>query len=255
MSAALASWSLPKTPFTIRGVSRWMHMSSRNISNAPPKKPTTGEVNIGSTTFGQRPIAAPLASVVDQTSTAQLPLAVASEAPHRPPMSAWLELEGRPSHQVSKFQMMALINAPKIVTMLTTPASTMPPLMVFATAVPASAPTRLKKAASQIAWRGVRTLVETTVAIALAASWNPLMYSKTSAVSKTIRKMVMGLGRGGGQSGSGVFQHDLEHDLTGVARTVDGRFHQIVEFHEDDHFLGVVGSVVEVLDEGEHDLV
>src|SRR6478735_3893610 len=212
MRAALASWSLPKTPFTTRGVSLWMNIRSTNISNAPPKKPTTGELNIGSTTLGQRPMAWPLASVVAQTSTAQLPLAVASAAPHKPPIRAWLELDGRPSHQVIRFQMIAPIRALKIVTMLTTPASTMPPLMVFATAVPASAPTRLKKAASQIAWRGVRTLVETTVAIALAASWKPLMYSKTSAVSKTIRKMVMGLGRGGGQSGSGVFQHDLEHD-------------------------------------------
>src|SRR6478736_4365699 len=81
------------------------------------------------------------------------------------------------------------------------------------------------------------------------------MYSKTSAVSRTIRNMVMGLGRGGGQSGSGVLQHDLEHHLAGVAGAVDRRLDQVVEFHENDHFLGVVGSVVEVLDEGEHDLV
>src|SRR6187551_2478713 len=105
MSAALASWSLPKTPFTTRGVSLWMNINSRNISNAPPKKPTTGEVNIGSTTLGHRPVAAPLASVADQTSTDQLPFAVASAAPHKPPISAWLELEGRPSHQVIRFQM------------------------------------------------------------------------------------------------------------------------------------------------------
>ncbi len=40
----------------------------------------------------------------------------------------------------------------------------------FATAPPSSAPVRLKNAAIAMACRGVRTLVETTVAIALAAS-------------------------------------------------------------------------------------
>ena len=85
-------------------------------------------------------------------------------------MSAWLELEGRPSHQVMRFQTMAPTRAEKIVAMVTTLVSTSPLPMVVATAVPASAPMRLKKAAIQMAWRGVRTLVETTVAMALAAS-------------------------------------------------------------------------------------
>ena len=49
-------------------------------------------------------------------------------------------------------------------------ASMRPEEMVFATAVPRNAPNRLKNAASMIAWRGVSTLVETTVAIAFAAS-------------------------------------------------------------------------------------
>ena len=70
---------------------------------------------------------------------------------------------------------------------VTTFRSTMPLPMVEATAVPMSAPVRLKKAAIAIACRGVRTLVETTVAIAFAASWKPLMYSKAMA-AKTTRK-------------------------------------------------------------------
>jgi hypothetical protein len=80
---------------------------SRNIRNAPPKKPRSGEVIIGSTTLGQRPAAAPLASVVAQCSTFQLSPDEASAAPQRPPMSAWLELDGRPNHQVMRFQMIA----------------------------------------------------------------------------------------------------------------------------------------------------
>lgn len=57
--------------------------------------------------------------------------------------------------------------------------------MVLATAVPQKAPMRLVTAASMMAWRGVRTRVETTVAIALAASWKPLMYSNTTATKMT----------------------------------------------------------------------
>ncbi len=53
---------------------------------------------------------------------------------------------------------------------VTTPASTRPPVMVLATAVPSNAPKRLVHAASTTAWRGVSTLVETTVAMELAVS-------------------------------------------------------------------------------------
>ena len=55
----------------------------------------------------------------------------------------------------------------------------------MATAVPQKAPTRLVNAASMIACRGVSTRVETTVAMALAASWKPLMYSNTTATTMT----------------------------------------------------------------------
>ena len=49
-------------------------------------------------------------------------------------------------------------------------ASTSPEEIVLATAVPHSAPIRFVLAASTTAWRGVRTLVETTVAMELAVS-------------------------------------------------------------------------------------
>jgi hypothetical protein len=41
--------------------------------------------------------------------------------------------------------------------------------------------TKLKNAAHSTAWKGVRTRVETMVAIELAASWKPLMKSNKSA--------------------------------------------------------------------------
>ena len=40
-------------------------------------------------------------------------------------------------------------------------------------------------AASRTACPGLSTLVATTVAIEFAVSWNPLMYSKASAISTT----------------------------------------------------------------------
>ena len=49
-------------------------------------------------------------------------------------------------------------------------ASTMPLMMVFATAAPHMAPSRLVMAARMIACRGVSTRVPTTVAMALAVS-------------------------------------------------------------------------------------
>ena len=89
------------------------------------------------------------------------------------------------------FQEKAAIKAQSTVASVTTFVSTSPLPMVEATAPPASAPVRLKKAAMIIACRGVSTFVETTVAIALAASWNPLLYSKMIAARTTVRKMSM----------------------------------------------------------------
>ena len=66
--------------------------------------------------------------------------------------------------------MIAPSRAQRTVFMSTTFVSTMPLPMVDATAVPMSAPVRLKNAAIAIACRGVSTFVETTVAMAFAAS-------------------------------------------------------------------------------------
>src|SRR5213080_601848 len=127
-------------------------MNKRNITSAPRTKPATGDVIIGNTTFGQRPLS--------HFSTNQLPLAVAMAAPQSPPIRAWLELEGRPTHQVVMFQAKGAIKAQSTVARVTTFVSTSPFPMVEATAPPARAPVRLKNAAIMIACRGVKTLVE-----------------------------------------------------------------------------------------------
>src|SRR5580693_4708129 len=92
-----------------------------------------------------------------------------------------------------RFQMMAPSSAQIMMSEVIATAleSTNPEVMVLATAVPHMAPTRLVQAASTTAWRGVRTLVETTVAMELAVSWKPLMYSKINAMTMTVRTSAM----------------------------------------------------------------
>src|SRR6266436_3831992 len=136
---------------------------------------------MGTTTFGHMP--------AFHFMTDQSPRAVASAAPQSPPMSAWLELEGKPNHHVVIFHANAATTAARTVGIVTALVSTRPLPIVDATAPPRSAPARLKKAAIALAWRGVRTLVETTVAIALAASGKPLLYSKMIAAITTVRNV------------------------------------------------------------------
>ena len=80
-----------------------------------------------------------------------------------------------------------------------------------------------------IAWRGVRTFVETTVAMELAVSWKPLMYSKTSATRMTVRIRAMtSVGESsGGARGSGVLQDDVEDDVASIPAAIDALFQQL----------------------------
>ncbi len=74
--------------------------------------------------------------------------------------------------------------------------SIMPLPMVLATAVPSTkAAAKLKKAAQATACCGVRTRVETTVAIELAASWKPFRKSNASATTMMRRRTVSGSAR------------------------------------------------------------
>ena len=66
--------------------------------------------------------------------------------------------------------MIAEVSAASTVVIVAAAGSTRPELMVLATAVPNRAPTRFQNAAHMTAMRGVRTLVDTTVAMAFAVS-------------------------------------------------------------------------------------
>jgi hypothetical protein len=102
------------------------------------------------------------------------PLAIIA-APAKPPISVWDDDEGIPSHQVARFQIMAAITPDSMTGSVMYCSNT-----VFETvfAIPNSPiiylaiknATKLKNAAQITAWNGVRTLVDTIVAIELAAS-------------------------------------------------------------------------------------
>ena len=108
-------------------------------------------------------------------------------APTRPPKRACEELEGRPTSQVSRFQMMAPISPAKMNSgpMVTWASLMMPPEMVLATSVERNAPTRFKVPAAMTAVLGLSAPVAMEVAMALAVSWKPLVKSKMSALAMT----------------------------------------------------------------------
>ena len=99
-------------------------------------------------------------------------------APSSPPISAWLDELGMPSRHVIRFQAIAPTSAAATIDLaLRSPSGVVasPDAIVFATAVPVRAPTKLAVADMRIACSGRRARVETDVAIAFAVSWKPLM--------------------------------------------------------------------------------
>ena len=97
-------------------------------------------------------------------------------------VKAWEELVGRPRYQVKMFQPMAEKSVAAITVLSTMLGSTSPLPMVLATLRWNTAKaTKLKNAAQTTAAHGLRTRVETTVAMELAASWMPLVKSKARA--------------------------------------------------------------------------
>src|SRR5689334_1450883 len=159
--------------------------------------------------------------------TAQLFFAAASDAPHNPPIKAWLELEGSPNHHVVRFQRIAPNSAQISVCEVTTLTSTSPAAIVFATAVPASAPIKFVVAANTIASRGGNAFVETTAAIEFAVSLSPLMYSKTSATRMTVKISAM--------RGSRVFQDDMIDHVAGVAAPIHDLLQQFEQIFQKNH--------------------
>src|SRR5512136_708951 len=118
-------------------------------------------------------------------------------APKSPPMMAWEEEVGRPSHQVMRFHPMAPMRAARCIQgmeLMGTKSSLTRLLMVLATATPkAKAATKLKTAAKRTACLGERTLVDTTVEMAFAESWKPFVKSKARA-TRMMRPMMRGVG-------------------------------------------------------------
>src|ERR1700676_4133821 len=106
--------------------------------------------------------------------------ACAMAAPMNPPISVCDELEGMPNHHVSRFQAIAPISPEKMTSSvikcwLTELAIVFPILNSPIRYLEIKNAAKLNNAAQSTAWKGVRTLVDTTDAIELAASRNPFI--------------------------------------------------------------------------------
>lgn len=164
MAAALNVCASRKPRLTRPGLDRrkihWIAVMTRNAS----ANPTIGDTTIGMTTLSRMPVHLTV-------------LADAMAAPTSPPISACDDDDGRPNHHVMRFQTIAPTSAASTTSSPLSPsgASMMPLPTVCATPVPRNAPMRFIDAAMSRAARGVSARVDTDVAMALAASWNPLV--------------------------------------------------------------------------------
>ena len=90
------SWSRRKTRLTVPGERRWITQVIAIISAAAMKSPANGAISEGISTLSFSP---------SQLTTLQP--AAATLEPRTPPISAWLELDGRPRYHVTRFQVIA----------------------------------------------------------------------------------------------------------------------------------------------------
>ena len=141
------------------------------INANAPTKPMIGELTSGIRTLLTTP---------STWIAASPPPAI--EAPISPPIRAWLDELGIPSRHVMRFQTMPPTRAAiTTISLGLRPVPeygsglTRPEAIVWATAVPVNAPTKLAVADRMIAYSGLSARVDTDVAIALAVSWKPLM--------------------------------------------------------------------------------
>src|SRR3954454_14709013 len=109
--------------------------------------------------------------------------AAAIADPATPPISAWLELVGRPRYQVVRFQAIAPISPASTTRRVIPVGSTIPFATVAATFSDTNAPAKLSAAAKMTAILGDSARVDTLVAIAFAESWKPFVKSKKSATA------------------------------------------------------------------------
>src|SRR5829696_3665078 len=227
-AAADSSCRRRNRPSTLAGLDRWKIHRLASMSRNPSAIPNSGDSGMNRMVFSRLP-----------RSSAPKP-ALAIPAPANPPMRACDEEVGSPSHQVRKFQATAPTSPAKTTASLTTSGSTVLPT-VLATAVwKIRKAMKLKQAAQRTASRGVSTLVETTVAIELAASWKPLVKSNTSA-STTMATTEM-------RARSGMLDDDGLHRVGHVLQGVEGLLELLDDVLPDEHVAGrVLGvEVVEV---------
>src|SRR6266403_2637966 len=126
----------------------------------------------------------------------------------------------------------------------------MPLPMVLATAVPKTkAAMKFQKAAQSTARKGVRTRVETTVAMELAASCQPFENSKAR-----VRKTVINT-RANRLTGSGVLQDDALDHIRDVFTLVNGGFNHFKNLFPLDDLNGVFFFLKELGDQGAADPV
>jgi hypothetical protein len=101
--------------------------------------------------------------------------ACAMAAPPKPPIRVCEELEGIPNHQVIRFQAMAAMRPARITARVMYSVFTVLAMVLATPWSKIKYAAKLKNAAHTTACKGVNTFVDTTVAIAFAASWKPLI--------------------------------------------------------------------------------
>src|SRR5829696_7985913 len=222
-AAADSSCRRRNRPSTRAGLDRWKIHRLASMSTNPRAMPNSGDSGMNKMVFSRL-----LASSTPKP-------ALATPAPANPPMSACEDEVGRPSHQVRRFQAIAPASPAK-----TTAESTVLPTVLATCVWKTRKAMKLNRAAQTTASRGVRTRVETTVAIELAASWKPLVKSNTSA-SRTIAMTES-------RARSGMLDDDGLHRVGHVLQGVEGLLELLDDVLPDEHVAGrVLGvEVVEV---------
>ena len=161
-AAAETSWNRRNRWSTRRGAVRLKTHISASISTNAKNMPSSGEITMKMTVLEK------LAALTTLQPALVMP------APTTPPISACDDEVGRPSHQVVRFQAMAPTRPPNTTASLTALGLMIVPTVLATWVLKTRKAMKLKNAAHTTASRGLSTLVETTVAIELAASWKPL---------------------------------------------------------------------------------
>src|SRR4051812_9527181 len=194
--------------------------------------PATVKARIGASTPGTMTF-----STMPSPSMTLAPSATKA-APTTPPMRAWEELEGRPSHQVARFQVIAPMRPANTTVVVIASAWTIPLATVAATASEMKAPAKFRTADMATAKRGDMARVDTDVAMAFAVSWNPFVKSKASAVATTMTRTTS-------PDMSAVLDDDALERVRDVLGGVDGLFEPLEDVLPADHDHGVDAAVEE----------